>query len=318
MFTSGITQPLSPKDFPFFFNDTPNPQACFYKAYNDGCHYVATMCVKSSNKGGGSGQHGKEDIDILFDSLYFQGLKDGYKRAGLTEYIKDGILKLFPEKQDLDEYIARKIKRALHNLHKRCKLFRRKAHLNRWNYFVTITFDDKKHTPESFRKKLRKCLSNLRTRRNWRYMGVFEYAPNTGRLHFHALMYVPHGEMLGKITTITDYDVHSGQMQTTYPNSFFGDNFGRNDFKELNAMELKNGNSIDYLLKYIGKSAERIVYSRGIPSVVYLKLCQTDLASEFNDFVTKYVLFDNVVDYERDILHAKYTQMTIRDYLRTA
>ena len=32
--------------------------------------------------------------------------------------------------------------------------FVRKAYLNRFNYFATFTYDDRKHTEESFRKKL--------------------------------------------------------------------------------------------------------------------------------------------------------------------
>ena len=63
--------------------------------------------------------------------------------------------------------------------------------MNRWNYFVTFTYDPKKHTAESFNKKLRKCLSNLHTRRGWKYMGVFEEGFENGTLHFQALLYVP-------------------------------------------------------------------------------------------------------------------------------
>lgn len=37
--------------------------------------------------------------------------------------------------------------------------------MQRWNYFVTLTCDPKKHTIESFREKLRKRLSILHTRR---------------------------------------------------------------------------------------------------------------------------------------------------------
>lgn len=179
---------------------------------------------------------------------------------------------------------------------------------------ATFTYDDKKQSEDTFRAKLRKCLSNLHTRRGWRYMGVFEYAPETGRLHFHGLLYVPNGEMLGKICEKTDYSTKQHKLQTTHENDFFAETFGRNDFCEVTEMELKAGQRINYILKYLEKTGERIVYSRGIPSEVYAKLGSDDIITEFSDFVTKYVLFDNVIDWERDVLQRRhYKQLTLTD-----
>lgn len=99
-------------------------------------------------------------LDILFDSLYFtaykQGLKDNKLDKPMTDFIRAGILKLYPDMDKLDEYITDKIKRKLNNLLHRKKRFRRKANLNRWNYFVTFTYDDTKHTAESLK---RNCVS---------------------------------------------------------------------------------------------------------------------------------------------------------------
>lgn len=263
----------------------------------------------------------REAIDILFDSLYYQafklGLRDRKLEKPMTEYIREGILKLYSDYDGLNEWIAEKIKSKLNNLHHRKKRFRRKASLNRWNYFVTFTYDNKKQTAESFKKKLRKCLSNLHTRRGWRYMGVFENAPDTGRLHFHGLIYVPDGEMLGTITERRDYSTAQQQMQITHPNSFFEEAFGRNDFEEVTEMELKDGQRQEYILKYIGKTNERICYSRGIPTEICMKIDGENIVTELlNDFVTKYILFDNVIDWERDILRFRTCkQMTIIDLL---
>ena len=258
--------------------------------------------------------------DILFDSLYYQaysqGLRDKKDDTPMTDFIRAGMLKLFPETDDLAEWIAEKIKRKYNNLVHRKKRFRRKAHLNEWNYFVTFTFDDAKHTPETFRKKLRKCLSNLCTRRGWRYMGVFEYSPEKGRLHFHGLLYVPNGEMVGTIAEKQDYDTVKHEMQTRHENSFFADNFGRNDFCEVSKEEMKNGRRVEYILKYIGKTNERICYSRGIPTEIYRKIGEEDIIAKMQDFVTKYVLFDDVIDWERDILcRIRRKQMSIIDIL---
>lgn len=294
--------------FPFF--DEPPT----YKIYNDGGHYIATRCYRSKLK---PVPHNKEreDIDILFDSLYTAAMQDGLKGDEMTAYIKAGILLLFPDYPDLDKYIADKLERKLHNLYARKKRFRRKANLNRWNYFVTFTYDDGKHDADSFRAKLRKCLSNLHTRRGWRYMGVFERAPETGRLHFHGLLYIPDGELIGTITEKTDYSTAQGKMQTTHENDFFQKAFGRNDFEELNEMELKHGQTLNYLLKYIGKTGERIVYSRGIPTEIYRKLNDDEIVTEMQDFGTKYILFDNVISWERDIMHFKHKQMSFIDLI---
>lgn len=259
-------------------------------------------------------------LDILFDSLYFQAFKQGLKykkdNSAMFEYIKNGILKLYDETPELDEYITDRIKRKLNNLLHRKKRFRRKANLNNWNYFVTFTYDDTKHTAESFKKKLRKCLSNLHTRRGWKYMGVFEQAPDTGRLHFHGLIYVPAGQMLGTITEIQDYSTAQGKMQTRNENKFFADNFGRNDFCEVSKSEMKNGKRTEYILKYIGKTNERICYSRGIPTEICKVIDGEDIITEMQDFGTKYILFDDIIDWERDIMRYRYNkQMSITDLL---
>lgn len=303
----------------FFFNDNPLPDEAYYKIYNDGGHFIATP-VKRSRRAGKRTNYGRDDLDILFDSLYFaavrDGLKDTKKETPMTDYIKAGILKLFDEFNGLDKYIAYKIERKENNYFHRIKRFRRKARLNRWNYFVTITYDDSKHTADMFRAKLRRCLSNLHTRHKWRYMGVFEYAPETGRLHFHALIYVPHGQMIGKITERKDYSTKQGRMQTAYVNDFFEEAFGRNDFKEIGEMELKHTNAIDYITKYISKTGERIVYSRGVPSEICVKVKKSDIVTEMFDFVQKFILFDDVVDWERDVLrYTKRKQITFTDII---
>lgn len=260
-------------------------------------------------------------FDILFDDLFMQaynkGLRDRKIYKPMSEYIYSGLLSLFSESEIAEVDIAERVKRKLNNLLHRKKRFRRKAYLNKWNYFVTFTYNDELHSEETFRHKLRRCLSNLHTRRGWRYMGVFERAPETGRLHFHGLVYVPAGEMLGRLEEKTDYSTAQQKMQTRNENSFFEENYGRNDFEEISDMQLQYGNSVDYILKYIGKTNERIVYSRGIPTEICLKLTAKDIITELtNDYVQKFILFDDVVNWERDIACYRYNkQMTIIDLL---
>lgn len=321
--STAVLTPYDGNDCPFpFFNNLPEtpeiPDEAWYKIYNDGSHYVATRVIPSQKK---PPEHAKsnEALDILFDSLYYAALKEGLKDTKcdkpLTAYIKSGFLKVYRNYETLDESIAARIKRQRNNYQHRAKRFRRKAYINRWNRFVTITYADEKHSEESFKKKLRKCLSNLHTRRGWKYMGVFERAPETGRLHFHALMYVPDGEMIGKITEKEDYSTAQGKMQVSHPNSFFEEAFGRNDFEELNDMEMRSGNAVSYLLKYISKTGERIVYSRGIRSEICMKLPAREIATHMFDYVQKFVLFDDTVNWERDIMHFEPKQISILDLL---
>ena len=314
--------------FPFFFDETPDipevpdvpepPAEAWYKIYNDGSHYVATRVLPSKKKPAAHSRT-NEAVDILFDSLYYAALKDGLKDTRvdkpLSAYVRAGMEKVYPTHPDLDGMIEEKVKRKLNNYHHRAKRFRRKAYMNRWNRFVTITYSDEKHDEQTFRKKLRKCLSNLHTRRGWKYMGVFERAPETGRLHFHGLLYVPDGEMIGKLYEREDYSTAQGQMQKTNPNTFFEEAFGRNDFEELSDMELKSGDAVKYLLKYISKTGERIVYSRGIRSEICMKLPAREIATHMFDYVQKYVLFDDTVNWERDIMRYKPKQLSILDLL---
>lgn len=306
--------PVPESEFnPVFFDDS-KPETPYYKIYNDGGHYIATRCFRSNVKP--IPKKKRDNIDKLFDELYNAAVQDGLKGDELTEYIKTGLLSAYPDYDDLDGYIPRKIERSQHNLYVRKKRFRRKANLNKWNYFVTFTYDGDRLTEDKFRKKLRVCLSHLHTRRGWRYMGVFERAPETGRLHFHCLVYVPDGEMIGTISEKTDYSTAQGKMQTIHENDFFQKRFGRNDFERINEMEMKHGQTLKYLLKYIGKTGERIVYSRGIPTEIYRKVNDDEIVTEMDDYGTKYILFDDVLSWERDIMHFKYSQVSIFDLLR--
>lgn len=287
----------------FFDNSMRNKRTGkFCRVYNDGGHYVAVPLQQSLKRTARRGKNEKNAAREVFDDLYNCTLADGKNKAETRSFLEDNLCPFFEDETALDCFIAGNIKRKLNNAHKRKNRFRRKANLNRWTHFITITYSDDKHTEEQFRAKLRRCLSNFHTRRKWRYMGVFERAPQTGRLHFHALLYVPDGEMVGTICEVQDYSTKAHKLQTTYSNSFFEERFGRNDFKELNAAELKHGNAISYLLKYIEKTGERITYSRGIPAEIYTTVDNNDICAEMRNHVLKYVLFDDSFDFDRDII----------------
>ena len=283
-----------------YLRDNPFAETHMYKIYHDGSHPVARRVIRSKGKQT-TKRPAQTSLDIAFDSLYFKAVREGLIGNDMADNIQAGLEKLYPATSTLRKYILEKIDKKQRNLWKRIKRFKRKAKMNKWNYFVTFTYDPKKHTAESFRKKLRKCLSNLHTRRGWKYMGVFEYGEKKGTIHFHALLYVPKNEMIGKLVEKNEYSTKRKERRTRYGNTFFDENFGMSDFQELNPILLKRGGTLRYLVKYLTKTGEKAVYSRGLPSEIYKELSDNDVVGTYLDFVTKYVLWDDVIDWERDI-----------------
>ena len=301
-------QPFVPdRSMPWFDEWSEHNKTC--KIYNDGGAYVA---IPQGEPSFPKKRHAsiRYLIDDQFDELYRQAITDNIPRSDLFSYIFERLQELYPNDWTLRDYVEQKITAASKNLAARKKRFRRKAYLNEWNYFVTITYvDGKFESEEDFRAKLRKCLSNLHTRRGWRYMGVFERAPKTGRLHLHALMYIPEGEMVGIIYERRDYSTRLHRMQVSHPNTFFEKTFGRSDFSAVSLSAMKYGNVMNYILKYLEKTNERIIYSRGIPTEFVRIVGDDEIAAEFFDFCVKYVLYDDIIDYEAEVMHTKLMPM---------
>ena len=236
---------LIPADY---LRDNPFAEKHMYKIYHDGDHYVATRVVRIKGKNPPK-KPANTAFDIAFDSLYFQAKRKSLSGDDMVDYIQAGLEKLYPASSALRKYILDKIDKKQRNLWKRIKRFKRKVNMNHWTYFATFTCDPKKHTQESFIKKLRKCLSNLHTRRGWKYMGVFEYGELNGSIHFHALIYIPEGEMIGELVKKREYSTKRGERRTRYGNTFFDEYFGMSDFQEVNPILLKRGGTSRYLVK---------------------------------------------------------------------
>ena len=309
-----VYEEVSANEFAKFFEKKISlPEKVVCKIYNDGGHYVGVPYFENKRKHVVRVTCENDVQRELFESCYAKAICDGLSKEETISFLKDNLYHMFADDCSLNDFIDGELKRKARNFIARKKRFRRKAYLNRWNYFITITYSDEKHTEDEFRLKLRKCLCNLHTRRKWRYMGVFERAPETGRLHFHAILYVPDGEMIGCINEKNDYSTKTHKMQKTCENDFFAKKFGRNDFSILSEKELKNGDTIAYLLKYIQKTGEKITYSRGVPSTICKEIESEDIACEMRDFVLKYVLFDDVVTWENDVMHFVPKQISFAD-----
>ena len=72
-------------------------------------------------------------------------------------------------------------------------------------------------------------------------MGVFEYGELNGSIHFHALIYIPEGEVIGELVKKREYSTKRGERRTRYGNTFFDEYFGMSDFQEVNPVLLKRG-----------------------------------------------------------------------------
>ncbi len=295
------------KDMPWYDDYAKHNTLC--KVYNDGGCYVAIPPMQSGKKKKFT-KSIRMPIDDAFDEAFLKAIKEGISGTVLQDYICGILREAYPDYWGLAEYVAKKIVKSKNNIQARKKRFRRKAFLHTWNYFATFTYDSELCEEEEFRKKLRKCLSNLHSRRGWLYMGVFEKAPDTGRLHFHALLHVPEGQMVGTIKEYRNWSLKQHKMQITHNNDFFAARFGINDFSPLSEAELRNGKTLSYILKYIEKTEERIIYSRGIPSDFYYMVNDNDIVCEMVDFVIKYVLFNDVIDYEEDIKPRNMTKIS--------
>jgi len=168
----------------------------------------------------------------------------------------------------------------------------RKAFLNRFNYFATFTYDDAKHTEESFRKKLMLCLRRLCTRFDWRYMGVWERGGETDRLHFHALVSVPEGHLCGKLEKKKDFNFKTKRLRRSMQHSYFNEKFGRTDFEPIIENVMAYYSAIEYILKYVEKSGERIVYSRKLPMYLITDINSEDVLCRIGTEDRKLVLYD--------------------------
>ena len=188
-----------------------------------------------------------------------------------------------------------KIDKKQRNIWKRIKRFKRKVTMHPWTYFATFTCDPKKHTEESFRKKLRKCLSNLHTRKGWKYIGVWERSPEKNRLHFHGLFNIPNDSMVGELIEANDFSFKTHDRQITHQNTYFSNRFGRNDFDEIEENNpFSKGQALRYLMNYLEKSGERIVYSRKTPTYIISDIMDNDIICPMTSAkVEKYILSDN-------------------------
>ena len=150
--------------------------------------------AKSRAEKGGNEKIVTVDLKEIFNDLYdkFADKKKAEKKRelinGLRAYIQD--------ERELKAFVESQLERKLRNYIVKMTRLYRKVYNNDFNYFCTFTYDDKKHTEESFMKSLKNCLKHLSNRKGWKYIGVFERSPEKKRLHFHGIFHIPENAMI--------------------------------------------------------------------------------------------------------------------------
>ena len=223
--------------------------------------------------------------EVYKDSIY---MKYAERKAKLMTAMRP----YFKTEDALKLYVENNLARKKRNLIARRIRLTRKANLQDFNYFVTFTYDGQKHTEESFKKKLKCCLGHFCSRKEWKYIGVWERSPEKKRLHFHGIFNIPANTMPGILFELNDYNFKSHRRVTTVQNTYFNEKFGRCDFEEIEDHN-RIGDALAYLMKYIEKSGEKIVYSKGLPQFFISDIMDDDVVCPIGMEDKKMLLFDN-------------------------
>ena len=281
------------------------------KIYYDGSHYIA---IPPENFTGGKPKRlsplppVQAEVKAKFETVYAesQRLPKSERKPYITEQMQDS----FTNENERTAFIENNLERKKNNFIKRRVTLWRKVRLQQWTHFVTFTFNGSKHTEETFEKSLRNTLKHLVYRKGWKYIGVFERSPKKERLHFHGIFYIPENAMSGKLKIVIDYDTRKHRKQTTLQNTHFLETLGRNDFKEICCRDVER--SVRYLLKYIEKSGEKLIYGGKLPTYFVSDILDEDIICPTGIDGKKVILADNFTCIDSDgVVHGKVSPEVI-------
>ena len=262
----------------------------------DGSHYIATP--KENFPQGHKRRRSARPLSVeeiekkeQFETAYKESQK--LPRKERKAYMRKAMEETIPDKEQRKEYVERNNERKTTNKIRRKVRLSKKVNLQRdWNFFCTFTFSDELHTEESFKRSLRNTFKHLVNRKGWKHVGVWERGGETNRLHFHGIFYIPPGSMVGEIVETKNYSTKDHRMQTAHQNTYFLERYGRNDFQALGSpMEVQH--SLGYLMKYIEKSGERLIYGGDLPTYFVSDVMDEDIICPFGIDDRKAILADN-------------------------
>lgn len=88
-------------------------------------------------------------------------------------------------------------------------------------------------------------------------------------------------------------------MQRTVQNTYFNEQFGRNDFEDVIRDPVAYASAVGYILKYIEKTGEKLVYSRGTPMYLVTDINGRDVLAKMGEEEEKLLLADNFGCWEK-------------------
>ena len=273
------------------------------KIYNDGNHYIAIPHTERRSKR----RHKTVEESIVvddrettkkayFDELYAQS--KSRKEKKVKAEVLEKMSAHFDKKAEAEMFVESNMMRKKRNLACRRTRLIRKASLQNFNYFCTFTYDSDKMTEVEFRKKLSCAFNHFSNRKGWKYIGVWERGAETERLHFHGLFHIPEGTMPGELLTQSGYSFARFKREKSLYCSYFQERFGRNLFDPVENDRCYEKELI-YMVKYIEKTGEKIVYSRGLPQFFISDVMDEDIVCPIDDEQEKFVLADDFACYDQ-------------------
>lgn len=244
----------------------------------------------------------------LFDELYQESLS--VKKSERRKRIIAAMLPYFKNETETAYYVDRNLERKQRNLICRRVRLSRKINLQDFNYFVTFTYNDALHSEDSFKKGLKTTLNNFSARQGWKYVGVWERSPKKQRLHFHGLFDIPEGTMPPMMIEVNDYNFNTHKRQITHQNTYFNDRFGRSDFETIKDKSTL-GSAVAYIMKYLEKTGEKIVYSKGLPQYFISDIMDEDILCPFGMEDKKLLLYDDFRCWDEGVLMGNVSKSVI-------
>ena len=282
------------------------------KIYFDGSHFIGIPpTIQTWKKKKNKNTKTTDKVKEKFERLYKE--HENKSKSEKKEIIAAELINELKDIELTTDYVNKQFERKRRNDTERRKRLYRKVYLQEWNYFCTFTYDSNKLTETEFREKLTNCLRHLAYRNKWKYIGVWERSPTNDRLHFHSLIYAPN--MIGTFETKTDYSTTNHQMQTANQNTYFLERFGRNDFKPIDKNELNQ--AVRYLTKYMEKTGERIVYSKGLGTYFLSDIVESDIVCTIGKEDRKLLLFDDFYCINEGEVMGKVSQEVISQMPRS-
>ena len=117
--------------------------------------------------------------------------------------------------------------------------------------------------------------------------------------------------MPGLLCTRRDYNFSKKRMVEIYTNTYFEERLGRNDFEPIEDRYML-GSSLAYLMKYIEKSGEKIVYSKGLPPYFISDIMENDVVCFIGQEENKLLLYDDFLCFDDGICVGPVSSDTIK------